>query len=378
MVKEESMDAISKTMHMITNMNDRAASIIIGCFIIILIILILIYYFYMKNLLNKECLMMDNMYSKINGSIKSLNSADPNCQYNLQDYYISTAYNCCSGGAYKNDFVGTCNLKNILRQGVRGLDFEIYSVNNQPVVATSTVDSNYVKETYNSVPFADAMSIIINYAFSNSNAPNPHDPILLHLRIKSGNQAMYQNLADLFKSYDSYFLGPEYSYENNGLNLGTVPLLKLNGKIIVIVDRINTSFMDNQDFYEYVNITSNSMFMRALNYYNVKNTQDINELQNYNKRNMTIALPDKGPNPENPSGIVTRETGAQMSAMRFQQFDTNMEENMLFFNQSGYAFVLKPERLRYVPITIPEPTPQNPALSYATRTVATDYYSFNV
>ena len=49
MVKEESMDAISKTMHMITNMNDRAASIIIGCFIIILIILILIYYFYMKN-----------------------------------------------------------------------------------------------------------------------------------------------------------------------------------------------------------------------------------------------------------------------------------------------------------------------------------------
>ena len=39
--------------------------------------------------------------------------------------YIKTAYNCCSGGNYKNDYVDLCVLKNILKQGVRGLDFEI-------------------------------------------------------------------------------------------------------------------------------------------------------------------------------------------------------------------------------------------------------------
>ena len=46
--------------------------------------------------------------------------------------------------------------------------------------------------------------------------------------------------------------------------------------------------------------------------------------------------------------------------------DTNIEENDIFFDENGYAFVLKPEKLRYIPITIPLPPPQNPELSYAT------------
>jgi hypothetical protein len=65
-----------------------------------------------------------------------------------------------------------------------------------------------------------------------------------------------------------------------------------------------------------------------------------------------------------------------MLAMRFQYIDNFLEENTLFFDQGGYAFILKPERLRYVPVTIPKPTPQDPALSYQTRDVGTDYYNF--
>jgi len=53
-------------------------------------------------------------------------------------------------------------------------------------------------------------------------------------------------------------------------------------------------------------------------------------------------------------------------------------ENTLFFDRSGYAFALKPADLRYTPVTIATPTPQNPAYSYATRTTSTDFYSFNV
>ena len=55
--------------------------------------------------------------------------------YNLRDYYIKTAYNCCTAGEYKNDFVNVCALKNCIRQGARCLDFEIYSVKGSPVVA---------------------------------------------------------------------------------------------------------------------------------------------------------------------------------------------------------------------------------------------------
>jgi hypothetical protein len=93
---------------------------------------------------------------------------------------------------------------------------------------------------------------------------------------------------------------------------------------------------------------------------------------------MTIGMPDKGASPENPSAIVLRETGTQMLAMRYQLYDTNLQENDMFFDLASYAFVLKPERLRYIPVTIDAPPTQNPDLSYATRSISSDYYSFDI
>jgi hypothetical protein len=125
-------------------------------------------------------------------------------------------------------------------------------------------------------------------------------------------------------------------------------------------------------------MTSNSVFARALHYYDIVNAPDMEELIGYNKLNMTIGMPDKGSNPENPSSLVMREMGCQLLAMRYQKVDVNVEENDAFFEENGYAFVLKPENLRYIPVTIPAPPPQNPQLSYATRSVSSDFYSFNI
>ena len=365
---------------MIKNMNDNFAVYMLFSMMILLIIVILSYYFYMRNLLSKECSTMDRLFSTLNTSIKSLNQNDPNCKFTFKDYYIKTAYNCCSPGTFKNDYVSTCALKDVLKQGVRGLDFEVFSVDNQPVVATSTVDSNHVKETYNVVSFSDVMNIITNYAFAGSGSPNPKDPIIIHLRFKSNNQQMYQNLANLFKNYDQFFLGPEYSFEQNGKNFGNTPLLNLTKKstIVLIVDKSNTSFLDCKDLHEYINMTSNSIFMRAIHYYDIKNTPDLPELQDFNKQSMSISMPDIGNDPPNPSAIVCRETGCQMIGMMYQKNDTNLQENNLFFDNSNYAFCLKPERLRYIQVVVNAPPPQNPALSYASRNVKSDYYSFKI
>jgi hypothetical protein len=377
------MDARRKTINImdsIKNLNENFVTYMLFAMIILFIIIVLWYYFYMRNLVNRECSAMDRVFSTLNGSIKTLNSSDPNCKYTFKDYYIKTAYNCCSPGTYKNDYVSTCALKDVLKQGVRGLDFEVFSMGDQPVVATSTVDSNYIKETYNYVPFSEVMNIITNYAFATSTSPNSKDPIILHIRFKSSNQKMFQNFANLIKNYDRFFLGPAYSFEQNGTNFGNTPLLDLTKKntIILIVDRSNNSFMDCKDFYEYVNMTSNSIFMRALHYYNVKNTPDLSELQEFNKQNMSISMPDVGNDPVNPSAIVCRETGCQMIAMMYQKNDTNLQENNAFFDKSGYAFCLKPERLRYIPVVVKTPAPQNPALSFQTRSVKSDYYAFNI
>jgi len=359
------------------NMSEDFVSYMIIAFICVILIAIIWYIIYLTRLVNSECNYMNGLYPSVDGSIKSINLSDPDCSANLYDYYIKTAYNACSGGSYKNDFADICNLKAVLKQGVRGLDFEIYSVDNSPVVATSTTDNFYVKETFNSVNFADVMSTIQDYAFAGGTCPNPKDPIIIHLRIMSNNQAMYTNLANIFKSYDSLMLGKDYSYENYGKNLGAIPLAKFMGKIILIVDKSNNAYLENQDLLEYINMTSNSVFMRAYDYYNVKNNPDINELTNFNKRGMTIVLPDKSANPANPSGLLCRAAGCQMVAMRYQTVDNFLEENALFFDEGGYAFVLKPQELRYQVVTVPDPTPQNPAYSYGTRNSSTDYYSFN-
>jgi len=350
--------------------------------IVALIIFLSLYIWYISNLSKRECSLMDSLYQTKPTYISSFKNVEV---YTFKDYYIKTAYNCCSGGSYKNDFVSDCPLKNIIKQGVRGLDFEIYSIDDEPVVATSTVPSNYIKETYNSINFSTVMEVINNSAFMSDTCPNPDDPIILHLRIKSTNQTMLSNMAKIFSGYADKMLEPVYSYEYTSdinstnqfytHNLGNVKLTDLCGKYVIIVDRINAAFMDNKDFYEYVNMTSSSMFMRALNYYDVKFTPDMNELQEYNKKNMTIAMPDVGINPENPSGVVCREMGCQLIAMRYQLFDANLQENMIFFDIAGSAFALKPERLRYIEQTIEETPPNPPELNFATRSITTDYYS---
>ena len=164
------------------------------------VIFILLAYVYIRRRVNLEqdvCDYMNTLYPTLNGNIRPISSNDSDCSGNLYDYYIKTAFNACSGGSYKDDYVDLCNLKAVLKQGVRCLDFEVYSVDNQPVVATSTSDSYYIKETFNYVDFGDVMKIIRDYAFSTATAPNTLDPIIIHLRIKSNNQEMYKNFAKL-------------------------------------------------------------------------------------------------------------------------------------------------------------------------------------
>lgn len=364
-------------MDIMKKMDEDFVAVMVFIFIIIVVICMIFYFIYLSRLQSNECSYMNDLYGSMSSYIHSIPSGNPDFSGNLNDYYIKTAYNACSGGSYKNDYVDICHLKALLKQGVRGLDFEVYSVDNQPVVATSTMDDFYIKETFNTVSFNDVMTTLVNYGLASGTCPNYTDPLIIHLRIKSNNQDMYKNLAKLLKSYSSHLLGKEYSYENYGHNFGRVPLSELYGKISIIVDRNNTSFLNCKEFMEYVNMTSNSIFMRGLNFYDVQYSPDIKELQDFNRKNMTIVYPDTGPNPPNPNGIIAREAGCQMVAMRYQYVDTYLEENALFFDRGGCAFQLKPLRLRYQPVIIPDPVPQAPQLSYATRTASADYYTFN-
>jgi hypothetical protein len=377
-------DTFNKGVKSLTEMKDDTVLLALSIVTMTVIFITILVHFYFSGTLFsdglrvRDCTSMDTMFGTLNGKLRSIDTNNEMYQYALRDYYIKSAYNACSGGNYKNGYVDTCILKNLLKQGVRGLDFEIFSIDNQPVVATSTSDSYCVKETFNSVKFSDVLNIIRDYAFASSTAPNPLDPIILHLRIKSSNQEMYANFAKILESHNTMLMDKQYSFEYYGKNFGTVKLSELAGKVIIIVDRSNLAFMESEPFHEYVNMTSNSIFMRSLHYYDIINTPDMEELIGYDKLNITIGMPDKGSNPNNPSSLTMRTYGVQMLALRYQTVDTNLEENDLFFDEAGHAFVLKPEKLRYIPETIPAPPDQDPNVSFATRTVSSDFYKFEI
>jgi hypothetical protein len=320
---------------------------------------------------------MNSLYKDF-AKVSSFNINDPKYQLSLRDYYIKTAYNACSIGAFKNNFVDLCSLKNVIKQGARCLDFEVYSVDNEPVVATSSIDSYDVKETYNSIPFSAVLETISNYAFSGGTCPNPNDPLLIHLRVQSQNTVIYNKMANAFKDHlERRVMGKSYSYENQGNNFSSLPLSSLQGKVVLIIDKSNPLF-EGTDLDEYVNIASNSIFMRSLRFNEVKFTHDMNELIDFNKKNMSIVLPDLSAEDNNYSASLAMKYGCQCVALSFQNFDSNMEYYDSFFDEAGCAFVLKPTNLRFIPNTINKPNPPPASYSYAPRDVKSDFYQFNI
>ena len=384
------VDTIKKTRprDVIRNINQNMVIILINVFLVIAIIFMFWNMYYNTTLERKLCKKINEKYEEMNGKISSVTPGrkvakdEPNnFEYYLNDYYIKSAYNACSVGTYQNSAVSLCILKDILKQGARCLDFEIYSIDDKPIVATSIDKSYYVKETFNYVPFANVLLTLRDYAFSSTGAPNPRDPIIIHLRIKSSNQKMFSNMAKLFRESADLLLSKEYSFENQGKNLGRTPLSKYLGKIIVIADKSYPDFLENRDLNEFINMTSNSIFMRALRFTkDVKFTPDVSEMKAYNKQNFTIVLPDDTVDPDNPNPLLSRALGCQMVAMRYQKPGASMNDDIDFFSQHGHAFVLKPKELRYIPVFIDKPKPPNKKLSYKPRNVEnkSGLYKFDI
>ena len=310
--------------------------------------------------------------------ISSINEYDNKFKNTLKDYYIKSAYNACSVGNFKNSFVDLCALKQVIRQGYRCLDFAVYSVDNEPVISTSDINSYDVKYTYNSVPFDAVCETIANQGFSNAGCPNPNDPILIHLRIMSQNSVIFKKMADIIsRRLSDYILGKKYSYEYDGKNIGDLKLTDLQQRVVIMIDKSNPMY-EGTDLDEYVNIASNSIFMQAMRYDDMRYAPDMQELIEFNKRKMSIILPNLGVANTNYSAALPFKYGCQMMAMSIQNNDANMEFYNDFFNKAGSAFALKPENLRYQPATVTMPKDPPKQYSYAKRDISSDFYNFNI
>ena len=119
----------------------------------------------------------------------------------VNEVYVKTAYNCCCSGDFKNDYVDTCALKNCNNQGVRALHFDIYSLDNRPVISTASVVGNKYKELYNSLDMYSTMQTISNTFMKKS------DPLFLIFNVNSAlpttYESMYAILLEIFGTGNS-------------------------------------------------------------------------------------------------------------------------------------------------------------------------------
>jgi hypothetical protein len=363
-------------------------------FVIVILLWVITYITAKLNLDNTNCTIISKSNPKLT-QITPLSNKLTSPDYmgkNIRDFYIKTAYNCCASGNFKSDYVSMCALYNVIAQGCRCLDFEIYCLNDTPVVAVSSIDQIGVKQSYNFLNAADVLEAVNNYAFNGSVlpsliagstdnpqrfCPNPSDPMFLHFRLKTNNVGVINHLASIIaKTFESKLLPIQFMREANGKNMTKTPIKDLvdniNGKVVIMVEKnSNTGGMpilyQSANMWELTNITTNSVYIHEKRFTDIKNTNSPKEVVDFNRQNMTIVLPDLNENNTNYIYVVPRMLGCQFIAMNFQNTDQNLISYNKFFDNSKCAFVPRPADLLYVPVFIPEPKKLDNALLYSNK-----------
>jgi hypothetical protein len=333
--------------------------------------------YYVKTAKNKSKINnydMELEYVK-GSSIGSISKTEGRFYHDLRDYYIASSYNSCCGGEFQNDYVDLEPLKEVIKAGARLLDFEVYSVDGKAVVAASPSDSYEIKGTYNSIPISAVLETISRYAFSPGFCNNSEDPLFLHFRFKTDNTNIYHEMKTTLLSEEtnlaSRLLPTKYGKEGrNGTgNIVQVPLLEFKGKVIIIAQNDSNNFRDSK-FEDLVNMSTAVPFLNSVRNYGVQYTHDPNGFKEFNKKNMTLTMPDLSALNKNVPALLHQQYGCQFVCMNYANMESNMTYYLKMFNSNGTAFVLKPENLRYKVTTIAPPKKQNPKLSYAKKMIS--------
>ena len=360
------MDTIKKNLDNVTNNN---VNYIFLSFIIVFLIL----FSFFTWLFNKLRLQGDSHcdYKKDdNGNLivlrpnkiedinKNLNTYIPSALNSsrtdlFRNFYYLTAYNCCSGRNYKNNWVNTCALTNALSIGARCLDFEIYSLNNNAIISTSTTNDYTVKETYNYINFDTAMELIRKNPNSNNN--NDKGPIILLFRIKSLNKIIYDKMGltlyNKFYKNSNQLLPYTFNYQFIGENtakLYTTELKHLKNKIIIAVhteydnfNKTNLSYITNMKVEKEDDANARAVIYRDEEL--MAKGKSNQKLINDSKSKFIFVLPSMNNTNKNMDSMLAFSNGCQCIAMKLQFYDNNLASYYNLFktinkdNPSPYA-----------------------------------------
>jgi len=303
--------------------------------------------------------MTSNKCSKETITTSIVSMDDPAKQNTLLcNFLIKSSYNSCATGNFMNGWVNICALDRVIKYGCRVLDFEIYTVNDECVVATSNSMKRTEKGTYNSIPIGDVLEHIRNKAVSRSRStemcPNPSDPLFLHFRMKTEKDQSFYELANAINTHlGDVLLSPLYNIKNHQNFCSTMTFSDLKEKVIIIIDRSKAP-LETGILGEVVHIIGNGESFHSWSYNDIAFSPDEGILDFNSSGNMTYCSPTLSFYPKNYSSVLPIQYGVQMSGMCFQNNDVHLKTYNSIFDEQDSAFIVKTQGV-YTPQTVTAP-----------------------
>ena len=343
---------------------NKSENVIITLGVIILLLLVLFGWIFDRlGLKEKSCTKLDIFYPKLtnqsyfnnNKFIKSdATTKFDNSNNMLINYNVKSAYNCCCGDGYKNNFVALCALEKCISNGCRFLDFEIYSYNNDPIIASSTANSNYIKETYNALLLTEVLTTITENAFDGQKTLCSNDPLILNFRIMSTNLTMLEKMGTIFEEYLDKSINSDFSLmlEKDG-NVLSAKMNNLYRKIIIICDfNPNPNIIINPKLLKlknYINLKGNSLYCNIYRYNDITIKDDA-QIIKQTKQKFTIILPNLDNSIKNFDPVSCFVNGCQAICMKHQNLDSNLTGYNNEFTLAGnFSWKFKEARLLNIP-----------------------------
>jgi hypothetical protein len=288
----------------------------------------------------------------------------------LCDYFVASSAYSTFPSSYVNDYISDSIIPLVVKAGARLVELDVYSDSqDKPVVGlkNEALGFDYAK---NSVSFESCCVSLANSAFNKVDTPVSSDPFILSLMFHTNKSVTINACAEILKTtVGRYLLGPEYSYQRK--NLAVEPICNLNGKLIIV----SGGNMKGTLIEEMVNLSWSTSHLRRLSYMQASQPYDHEELIDSNRQNITMVVPDPDPDLKNNNPTILFGYGCQWNLVNYGSLDSMMELYVGQFQQG--SFVIKPESLRYKPLTYKTPTLPDPNVSFQPMAHSSPIYDNN-
>jgi hypothetical protein len=230
-----------------------------------------------------------------------------------------------------------CALKNCAMNGVRALDFTVFSLNKKPVISASTTkDANY-KELYNYADFNVTMQQVQRFFIFDPNTSRTHDPLFLIFRIQSDLQTTYDLVASSLVNV--FGVGNQFGniIYNSKITQNTTLRNLQNSGVVIIVQPHNMSVLKKSPLN---NLTAYSLNPDGMTSPCINRYSDV--LTNLDDK-IHFVYPDiKQSNSNNfySSSIFDSKAKVTFIAMNYQKNDANLKDYNRRFGKS--SFLIRP------------------------------------